>query len=61
MGGYRMTTSELIQKVKEVMTAYEQANKCVLAELNVNTASARFTDGENIIVSRSITLKIDEQ
>ena len=56
-----MTAQELSEGVKALMTAYEQANKCVLSELNGNTASARFTDGENIIISRSITIKIDEQ
>ena len=56
-----MTERQLTEEVKALIIAYEQANKCVLSELNVNTEKQRYTDGESIIISRSITLKIDEQ
>jgi len=56
-----MTAQELSEGIKALMTAYEQANKCVLSELNVSTEKQRYTDGESIIIKRSITIKIDEQ
>jgi hypothetical protein len=56
-----MTVQELSEGVKALMTAYEQANKCVLADLWVNTEIQRYLDGQRMITRRSITLKIDEQ
>ena len=56
-----MTERQLTEEVRALIIAYEQANKCVLSELNVSTDKQRYTDGESIIVKRSITIKIDEQ
>jgi len=56
-----MTAKELTEGVKALIAAYEQANDCVVLDLETQTKIQRYSSGLIAYKSRSIKLKIEEQ